>query len=155
MATQMDKHFADHFQWLRALPSLRQPSWHSYTYGLTVSMAEELKTQMRIIRASESPFEIRFNPEIALGEVEGFIKGDGTTARARSCCHSVSTRLNVDPSGAVTTCKLFQEFTIGNLRDSSVMDLWASHEFVRARKALTAERMPICSQCVQFYQHGE
>ena len=97
---------------------------------------------------------MRFQPAIQLHEVHGFIGGTSSCVQNKKQCLAVLNRLDVLQDGTISACKLFKEFTIGNLNDNTVEELWNSRKFHQIREVLSEELMPVCSKCVLLYLNG-
>jgi radical SAM protein with 4Fe4S-binding SPASM domain len=159
MASRMDEYFASSFDWL-SMPGdgaslAGRPSWHSYQFHLPPGNVPELAAKMAEIEARRWRIRVRFRPDVSPDEVAGFAAGSDRPAEGRKRCLSVATRLSVLPDGRVTTCKLFPEFVIGDLKVSPLADLWHGEQARRARAVLSRGLTPVCSKCVQLYLHGE
>lgn len=154
-AERMDQYFDHHFGWLSEDHSAtKSNSWHSYQYHLDPGLVPALAEQVQRISDTSWPIRVRFQPHVELHELDGFIRGSETPVQNRTKCLSIATRLNILPSGGVTTCKLFPEFTVGNLHDSSLEEIWSGVTARQARQVLSGGLTPICSKCVQLYLHG-
>jgi MoaA/NifB/PqqE/SkfB family radical SAM enzyme len=151
---KMDRYFKENFNWLYELKSSHIPSWHSYKYCLNPDIVPVIKKQMEKINQRVWKIRIRFQPALEIDEVEGFIKDDENTAQNRKRCLALSNRMNVQPSGEVTVCKLFPEFTVGSLKNEGVKELWHNEKFKRCRETIGCGLMPVCSKCVLLYLHG-
>jgi radical SAM protein with 4Fe4S-binding SPASM domain len=108
-----------------------------------------IKKQMEKINQRVWKIRIRFQPALEIDEVEGFIKDDENTAQNRKRCLALSNRMNVQPSGEVTVCKLFPEFTVGSLKNEGVKELWHNEKFKRCprnhRMRTYAGMLQMCS----------
>ncbi len=63
-------------------------------------------------------------------------------------CLICSTFVTVDPLGNVTPCPMFNRYTIGNLLESSLEEIWGSmkhRKFVRSQRE---KKIDICRNCV-------
>jgi sulfatase maturation enzyme AslB (radical SAM superfamily) len=153
-AQAMDADFRDRFSWLRELNPMNPRSWYSYQYHLDPELIPALTRELDRLNQRVWKIRIRCQPALEPGEITPFILDDQTPAQKRSRCLAVSQRMNVLPDGTVTICKLFPEFTIGDLRREDVADLWKKPEFRRAREIIHQSLTPICSKCVLLYLHG-
>lgn len=155
-ADRMDQYFDHHFGWLAAgQPNPSQSrNWHSYQYRLEPELVPALSEQVERISKTSWAIRVRFQPHVEPDEIEDFLRGSERPVQNRTRCLSIATRLNVLPSGAVTTCKLFPEFAVGNLHNNSVEEVWAGVTARRARAILSRGLTPVCSKCVQLYLHG-
>ncbi len=150
----MDKYFKENFSWLVKPDDKHFPSWHSYKYKLDLSILPVLLPQIEKINKRVWKVRIRYQPALEANEIEDFILGKEITAQNRKHCLAMSTRMNVLPSGEVTVCKLFPEFTVGSLKEESVEELWHNQKFTRCREIIGCGLMPVCSKCVLLYLHG-
>lgn len=65
-------------------------------------------------------------------------------------CQSIRHELCVEPDGRVITCGNVDAFTIGNVNEESLAEIWASERRRQLAKALGKERPPICQTCCNF-----
>lgn len=153
-AKRMDAYYDANFGWLEAeglFDTSLARSWHSYDYKLSRDRAGAIRDQLARIYAESWSMRVKFQPALAETELADFLDGSENAPGGRSECISIATRLSVLPTGKVTTCKLFPEFTIGDLHQQSVAEIWASERAVKVRAILGRELTPVCSRCVQLY----
>jgi MoaA/NifB/PqqE/SkfB family radical SAM enzyme len=154
MTDQMDAYYEANFQWL-AEQELFVPhgpaSWHGYQFTLSPQLLPTLREQLRLIYDHTWRIRVRFQPGLKESEVDSFLQGGQMPAEGKTRCFSIFKRLNVLPNGRATTCKLFPEFTVGDLTNSSVAEVWSSMLAQRARSTLSAGLTPICAKCSQLY----
>lgn len=153
-AARMDQYFQENFNWLTELSQNAQPSWHSYQYHLEPDILPVLLQEIEKINQRVWNVRIRFQPALEINEIEDFVLGKEITAQQRKQCLGISTRMNVLPSGEVTVCKLFPEFTIGSLAHESITGLWHNEKFTKCREIIGCGLMPVCSKCILLYLHG-
>jgi radical SAM protein with 4Fe4S-binding SPASM domain len=151
---KMDAFFEKKFNWLPGYDKDRKNSWHSYSYNLHHEMVDELKKNLQKINDKAWNIRVRYQPALEMEEVENFITGAAKPGQQRKSCLAASNRMNVGADGTVTVCKMFPEFTIGDLNKRGVHDLWNSEEFKKARLIISQGLMPICSKCILLYLHG-
>jgi radical SAM protein with 4Fe4S-binding SPASM domain len=133
----------------------KRPTWHSYTYQLPPELLPELKDSMRRLTERRWNVRVRYQPQLEADEVDDFILGTTRPAQRRSKCLAVSNRMEVHADGAVSSCKFFPEFVVGNLYDAGVEELWRSDRFRRVRQTLAESgMMPVCSKCILLYLNG-
>ena len=151
----MDAHYKQHFSWLSRLPLQPKASWHSYTFHVNAERLEKLRQQMAKLKTRAWNMRLRFQPALETDEFEAFITGDAQPGQRRSQCFSISTRMDVLADGSVSSCKLYPEFTVGNLYQEGVLDIWHGEKFNRVRETVVSKGLnPICSKCVLLYLHG-
>ena len=155
LADNMDAHYKQHFSWLSRLPLQPKASWHSYTFHVNAERLENLRQQMAKLKTRAWNMRLRFQPALETDEFEAFITGDAQPGQRRSQCFSISTRMDVLADGSVSSCKLYPEFTVGNLYQEGVLDIWHGEKFNRVRETVVSKGLnPICSKCVLLYLHG-
>lgn len=155
IANKTDAHYKKHFSWLGCLPLSRKASWHSYTFHINAERIEELRRQIDRLKKRTWDLRLRFQPALEPDEFKAFIVGAQQTGQRRSQCFSISTRMDVLADGTVSSCKLYPEFTVGNLYEEGVLDIWHGEKFNRVRETVVTEGLhPICSKCVLLYLHG-
>jgi radical SAM protein with 4Fe4S-binding SPASM domain len=155
VAEAMDKLYERSFAWLEPSTGTKRPTWHSYTYQLPPELLPELKDSMRRLTERRWNVRVRYQPQLEADEVDDFILGTTRPAQRRSKCLAVSNRMEVHADGAVSSCKFFPEFVVGNLYDAGVEELWRSDRFRRVRQTLAESgMMPVCSKCILLYLNG-
>lgn len=132
-------------------PTIR-PSWHSYDFRISSTLVERTLESLRRTRMKTWNTHIRIQPLGKDQELKLFLDGAEEPITPYVKCSSIFARANVLPNGSVTTCKLFPEFAIGNLSNSSLMDIWNSAIAEKTRLVLARSLTPICTRCVQLYQ---
>lgn len=154
VAERMDTYFAERFGWLEAAQDPGKKSWHSFTYHLSPENVEPLLAEMGKLRSRVWKNRIRFQPALEADEVRGFVLGTDRPGMRRTECLALSTRMDVLPNGKVNPCKFFPEFTIADLRQASLKDVFHGDGYTRQREALACGLTPVCSKCVLLYNNG-
>nr|AKC92675.1 putative AstB/chuR/mirJ-related protein [Amycolatopsis sp. SANK 60206] len=155
VAAAMDELYEKSFAWLRPDTGTKRPTWHSYTYRLPPAELPTLRESMRRLAERRWKVRVRYQPQLEADEVEDFILGTSRPAQHRSRCLAVSNRMEVHADGAVSSCKFFPEFVVGNLHETGVADLWRSESFRKVRGILAENgMMPVCSKCILLYLNG-
>ena len=153
-AILMDEYYQTNFSWLNSLMEKQKSSWHSYTYHLAHSTIDILQKQIKKLNSRAWKIRFRFQPALEIEEFEDFIKGKEKPGQNKCQCLAVSNRMDVLANGDVSACKLFPEFTIGNLYEQRITEIWHSERFNKVREIIHKGLMPICSKCVLLYLHG-
>jgi radical SAM protein with 4Fe4S-binding SPASM domain len=151
----MDKFVQSNFPWLKLDREVRKPSWYSYSFHLESEHLDILKAEINKILSREWNIRIRFQPAIEPNEIDDFVFGTEQTAQNRSQCFAISNRMDILADGQISTCKLFPEFSIGDLYNHGVVELWNNKLFQDFRKVISGELMPVCSKCVLLYLSGQ
>lgn len=156
VAQGMDELYERCFDWLNPPPPGQRPTWHSYTYRLDPANIPVLRDSLRRLQERTWKVRLRYQPQLADDEIEDFVLGTSRPAQKRSRCLAISDRMEVHADGKVSSCKFFPEFTVGDLHDEPMLDIWQGEAFRRVRGILRENGlMPICSKCVALYMNGE
>ncbi len=63
-------------------------------------------------------------------------------------CISIYQTVEVDSNGDMTPCRDYRDYTVGNIKERSITELWNSLAYRNFRQSLaTKGLMPICSRC--------
>src|SRR5581483_6347136 len=73
-----------------------------------------------------------------------------SSVRTRCSFPWISTEIN--SHGQVTTCHAFYDLSLGNVYESSLIDIWRSERYTHYRNHLRKALLPICQSCVLFYE---
>jgi len=154
VAYKMDEYYQTNFSWLNPLPTYTTPSWHSYTYHVDPDKVSILRQQIEKINDRYWNIRIRYQPALEADEFSAFVGGSDQPGQRRKQCLSISNRMDVLADGSVSSCKLFPEFSVGNLYEKGVVEIWHSENFKKVRETIHGSLTPICSKCVLLYRHG-
>lgn len=154
VAYKMDEYYQTNFSWLNPLPTYTTPSWHSYTYHVDPDKVSILRQQIEKINDRYWNIRIRYQPALEADEFSAFVGGSDQPGQRRKQCLSISNRMDALADGSVSSCKLFPEFSVGNLYEKGVVEIWHSENFKKVRGTIHGSLTPICSKCVLLYRHG-
>jgi radical SAM protein with 4Fe4S-binding SPASM domain len=149
---QMDAFVRDKFDWLIDVADGRH-SWDAFKYHIAPESVEPLMEELRRINDRLWTTKVRYQPGLEFDEIESFIRGEAMTARCATTCRVLQTRADITPTGNVSACKFFSEFSVGNLHDHSLGVLWQSELYDRIRRILGEQLSPACSKCNVLYLH--
>jgi radical SAM protein with 4Fe4S-binding SPASM domain len=63
-------------------------------------------------------------------------------------CISIYQTVEVDSNGDMTPCRDYRDYTVGNIKEHTISELWNSKAYCNFRQSLaTKGLMPICSRC--------
>jgi len=150
---EMDELFDLKFSWMGWMES-RKHTWDSFSWHIDESLIESLEIQIKQIKLKKWNIRIRFQPNVQIEEIAGYIKGSSKPVQKKSMCLGISNRMDVMPNGDVTPCKKFTEFCVGNLTVGTLSEIWHGEDFHRFRKLHDNQLMPICAQCEILYSNG-
>jgi len=154
-SARMDAHVAQHFPWLQLPQEGAKPSWHSYKFRLSPERIEALREDLERVDATAWKLKLRYNPALQPAELQDFLLGSDRPAQGRTRCLSHRTRMDVFPNADVVSCKFFPEFTVGNLREREVAEVWQGPRFDQVRETVArCGLMPVCAKCNLLYTRG-
>jgi sulfatase maturation enzyme AslB (radical SAM superfamily) len=154
-ACKMDEYFNDNFGWLEKANNKKNKSWHCFTYKINPENLNVLKEQVNKICSKVWNMRIRFQPDLDIEDIESFTLGAEVERFKSRNCLAVSARMDILADGSVASCKYFSEFTIGNLKDASVSELWHSEAYGCIREVINKGISPVCSKCNLLYLSGK
>lgn len=151
-ATRMDQYVGAHFASMRLPP---RASWHSFTFSLDPARLDELQAMLQRINSARWKLKLRYNPDLDPAELGEFLRGGDKPAQNKTRCLALQTRLDVFPNGDVVSCKFYPEFSVGNLNDASVSEVWHGDAFNTVRETVSrCGLMPACAKCNLLYTRG-
>ncbi|MVO99832.1 radical SAM protein [Paenibacillus lutrae] len=154
-ADKMDAYFSSHFPGLasRFAPEHKN-SWHSFTFHISPDKHADLLEEIQRVNSRVWNVRIRYQPALESDDIKDFISGGEKPAMNKTQCFSISNRMDVMPDGKVNPCKFFPEFSVGNLNEQSVAEIFHGDELKHQREVVACGLMPICSKCVLLYNNG-
>jgi radical SAM protein with 4Fe4S-binding SPASM domain len=130
-------------------------SWHSYDFKIDRAYVDRLRAELERIDAADWRLKLRYNPALTAGDLEEFLAGSHRPAQNKTRCLALRTRLDVFPNGDVVSCKFFPEFSVGNLHDQPVAEVWHGERYDRVRETVAeCGLMPVCAKCNLLYTRG-
>jgi radical SAM protein with 4Fe4S-binding SPASM domain len=149
---EMDEFVQEKFHWLIDMSSGRH-SWDAFKYRIDPQNIDSLVEDLKRINSRTWKTRIRYQPGLEFDEIEGFVRGKSMTARCATTCMVLKTRVDVTPTGNVSACKFFSEFSVGNLNEQSLSEIWQSETYGKIRGTLGQKLSPACSKCNVLYLH--
>jgi MoaA/NifB/PqqE/SkfB family radical SAM enzyme len=118
---------------------------------------EESGVDIELFLAQLHEFKSRLNgiqsyPYMALTDEEyreWYTKSDTTVHQAE--CNNVRGLLDVQPDGNVNFCIDFPDYSIGNVIESTLHQIWHSDRARKFRELRAGREMPICYRCASKY----
>ena len=154
-AKEMDAAVEKRFGDMIDVSDLSEASWHDFTFHISGDRLEELKADIHRITERKWGIRVRFQPEVSMDEIDDFVLGGARTAQGRTKCLVPFNRIDILQNGEVSACKLFKEFSVGNINDESIKDIWEGDRMKEMRSRMKCGLMPACSKCVLLYLNGE
>jgi radical SAM protein with 4Fe4S-binding SPASM domain len=63
-------------------------------------------------------------------------------------CVSIYQAVEINSNGDMSPCRDYHDYVVGNIKESTITELWNSPPYVKFRKSLGTEGlMPVCSRC--------
>lgn len=154
VSNSMDDFYDNHFKWLNVSENDCVNSWHAFKYQLKKEKIPLFTQIMKDVKNNLWNLHIKMQPDIGIHHIENFINGKEIQESGRRTCLSIANRMDILPNGKVSTCKHFPEFTVGDLQELSVSEIWDHEKMNKVRELLFHNTMPVCSKCNNFYLHG-
>lgn len=112
---------------------------------------ENLSAQLRELeRRSASPFAPAVNIMPRLTEREDLRSyyTDHTNAFGFDRCISIFRAVELDSNGNMSPCRDYHDYIVGNVRESTITELWNNAAYRKFRSSLAREGlMPACTRC--------
>lgn len=153
LARKMDLYYKNNFP--LQYQDKKVNSWHSFGFHIEDKNINILLEQMKKINDRTWNIRVRYQPGIELCEAEGYARGENIVAQKKNQCLAIRDRLDILATGEVSSCKLFKEFTVGNLNVQSLVEIWRGEKYKKFRKTIDKELMPVCSRCILLYLNGK
>ena len=153
IAAQMDEYFEEHFAWLDTDGKTR--SWESFNYHISKEKIEQLIEDLDIINQRKWNIRVRYQPALEREQISDYVEGINITAQGKKHCMALANRMDILSDGSVSACKLFSEFKVGDLHNSTVTEIWKSEKFNKIREEIWSSIMPVCSRCILLYLNGK
>lgn len=130
-----------------------KPSWHAFKFSFPEEKVDNLLQVREKIIKRKWNMTVKFQPNIADDNIRDFVMDEEKRDEGHRC-YSICDRMEVLPDGSISSCKHFPEFIVGNLKDSSVQEIWKNDECNKVRKLMSCGLMPTCTKCNNLYLHG-
>lgn len=152
----MDDYFDQKFDFLKDGGPKSERSWQAFKYKLDPQYIPALMNELGRINNRVWKMRLRYQSNLELDQIEDFVLGKEITGTGtmNKKCLALSNRMDVSPDGSVIACKFFREFEIGNLKNSSVTELWHSLTYRTIRETMDEKLSPACSKCSVLHLHG-
>ncbi len=150
----MDVEFEKRFGDIIKIDDYASASWHDFTFHISPEKIDLLRQDIEKLSSRRWKIRVRFQPAVELEEVGDFVLGGSKAVQGRSKCLVPYNRIDILQNGDVSACKLFKEFSVGNIYDESLGDIWEGEKMKKMREKLKCGLMPACSKCVLLYLNG-
>ena len=87
-------------------------------------------------------------PELTTKEDINTYYNDHTETFGYNQCVSIYMTLEIDSNGAVSLCRDYHDYVIGNIQTDRVEDMWNNPAAIKFRQSISQEGvMPVCRRC--------
>ena len=145
--TGMDECYKDKFSWLGHYQEEVPRTWYGFQYRLKEEYYPVLKEQIEKIIVRSWKINLLYLPDFDKVNIDEYLEDSYQNLYQKKMCLGVSIRTDIAPNGSVFACKHFHEFTMGNVFDSSLKEIWNGENYHRFRQQLNNDIMPVCSKC--------
>jgi MoaA/NifB/PqqE/SkfB family radical SAM enzyme len=125
-------------------------SWKGFHHETSGVDTDEFAEQLRAYHADLG--EITDYPYMPMTEEEyrTWFR-DAVTPVGPQSCSNVEELFDIQPSGEANFCVDFPDYSIGNVRESTIAELWNSRKAERFREYRRKQRLAICYRCGAKY----
>jgi radical SAM protein with 4Fe4S-binding SPASM domain len=149
---EMNAYVQEKFDWL--IDVTKSHTWDAFKYRLSPERIEAVITDLKRINSRTWATKIRYQPDLEFDEIEAYVRGQSMSPRCATRCHALNYRVDISPTGSVSACKFFSEFSVGNLHTQPLSAMWRSQQYERIRQTLGQQLSPACSKCNVLYLHA-
>jgi len=124
-------------------------AWKGYVRDTSKMNIDKIAEQVRIIKSRKSKLPILFVPNLKPEEIQTYYNEPENFFGYKKCI-SPWFQLDVMPNGDTVTCRDFPDFVTGNIKESSILEIYNSEKHRKFRRALRSCEngvFPICSRC--------
>ncbi|MFO7956553.1 MAG: radical SAM protein [Candidatus Brocadiia bacterium] len=126
-------------------------SWGGFlSYDTELDIAA-VQDGVRRLRGARHPFGTYFVPDLQPEDIPGYYAGTKPLEGHNSCVVPWM-RADILPNGDVYPCIDFPDYIVGNIRETSLMELWNGPRYVAFRRELQRGLLPICGRCQTLYE---
>jgi len=123
-------------------------TWQSYVRRFTEQEAQTFALALDNVRSKKWTFEYIVIPDLRGQDVKDYYL-DPARLFGYARCVAPFLMIDVMPNGDVVTCRDFTDVKVGNITQSSLLEIWNGPGFVKFRKLLIDRggTLPQCSRC--------
>lgn len=150
---KMNVYFKKNFAWLGLSVGKEKPSWYNFSFHLNPSLTNILKEQIEKIYVTQNGIPIRFHPALENDEIYDHILGKTRIVKRKQFCMNILKQMFIFPDGDVSACRVFREFTVGNIYKQDLMDIWKGEKLNKVREIMNNSfddgswPIGVCAKC--------
>lgn len=111
--------------------------------------------QLKVLKSVCAERGINFNSSLKTLEQKNFdryFEGNWFQLEdKKKHCSFPLTYAEISAKGDVVVCHSFYDHVLGNIYDTSFLDIWNGEELMKLRKYLRKQLLPICTACCRYY----
>jgi radical SAM protein with 4Fe4S-binding SPASM domain len=124
-------------------------AWKGYVRDTSILDVEKIGAQIQKIKSGNFKTPILFVPDLKLEQIQTYYTEPENFFGYKKCV-SPWFQLDVMPNGDIVTCRDFPDFITGNIKETSIFEIYNNEKhrkFRRALKSCDNGVFPICSRC--------
>jgi radical SAM protein with 4Fe4S-binding SPASM domain len=124
-------------------------AWKGYVRDTSNLQIEKIVEQVQKIKAKKFHTPILFVPDLNFEQIKTYYAEPENFFGYKKCV-SPWFQLDIMPNGDTVTCRDFPDFVTGNIRKSSILEIYNNEKHRKFRQALKScdnGVFPICSRC--------
>jgi radical SAM protein with 4Fe4S-binding SPASM domain len=136
--------FQDRFGEKMALASGWVGDWNKFDYNVLSQQLKKLKQLSAPVNAAP----VYIMPD--LNEPEDLVTyyTKHSERFGFDQCVSIYQNPEIDSNGNMSPCRDYHDYVVGNMKDTSILDLWNNEKYVKFRSSISNDGlMPVCSRC--------
>lgn len=119
-------------------------TWHEFDHSQILTRMDELR---QISRDTDKCPPIMMPKLDNVPDIKEYYSNHKATFGYEQCV-SIYMTMELDSDGAVSLCRDYHDYKIGNIREESIVDMWNNAKAVKFRKSLSNDGiMPVCRRC--------
>ena len=127
-------------------------SWVTDSFG---DWTKKLPNQIAKIEGRRYPIKVDLFPfELNSGNILNWFDIDKEIKNKTECCIMPYRHLHITPEGNTHFCVDFNDFSLGNITDSGLYELFNSKAACKFREATDCGQNPLCRRCPWFYNNS-
>ncbi len=124
-------------------------AWKGYVRDTSVLNFDKIVEQVKEIKTKKSKPPVMFVPDLKYDEIKRYYLEPENFFGYKKCI-SPWYQLDVMPNGDTVTCRDFPDFVTGNIKESTIAEIYNGEKHRKFRQALKScdnGVFPICSRC--------
>jgi radical SAM protein with 4Fe4S-binding SPASM domain len=111
------------------------------------ALDDQLKQLVALSKPLNSPPVALIPPIMGVENLQDYYSNHRATFGYNRCI-SIYHAVEVNSNGDMSPCRDYHDYVVGNLKDSTITELWESPAYRKFRQSLSSEGlMPVCTRC--------